>query len=150
MASLLDARCGVPNWQQTEENVVRSCGKKTGLITGIIFAVIVLVISVMYYISDKKAKNIKKSEKDYNGNPMILVGGGIGAVLVFLACYFGIPFFSVMNWKTTQEQIKQCMKQGRSRNQCLESIQHYQEEMMRANATTEAGANIADAIRNRK
>ena len=148
MASLINPICGVPIFEQTDQATVETCGKLSGRATSIFFIIAIIILCIVTLISSaKEEKDPKtgKTKKKYNW--WILGVGAISSLLIFFLFPPMVKFFTLRSWQTSQQHIKQCMKQGKSRKACIDNVQQWEETQARARATRESGSDIASAIR---
>ena len=149
MTSLFDPRCRVPTFQQTEGEIVKMCGRRTGYIISSIITVVVLIISGLHINSLLKVKKTDKNKKPKNNTGKIVFTvfiTVIGLTFIWLGIPTVIAFFQHNSWKGYQIQLQQLQKQGYSRTDALSKIQSYNQSVMQANATQNAGLNVASAL----
>ena len=149
MTSLFNPRCRVPTFQQTEGEIVKMCGRRTGYIISSIITVVVLIISGLRINSLSKVKKTDKNKKP-KSNTGKIVSTVFITLLVLTIIWLGIPnviaFFQHNSWRGYQEQLQQLQKQGYSRRESLTQIQSLHQSDTQANATKTAGLNVASAL----
>jgi tetrahydromethanopterin S-methyltransferase subunit F len=143
MSSLFMPQCGVPTFRQTESSVVSHCAKINGYIIAVILAIVIMVFAVTE--SYKKWEEDKKKGNNTKDWKYIIIGL-VASVVIIIFLPMLLSYFSVNAWKTTQFQIDQCVKQGRSRTECMDLQQKWEETTMQADATRQSGHDIAAAI----
>lgn len=142
MSSLFMPQCGVPTFRQTDSNVISHCAKINGYVVAIILAIAIMAIAVSESFKKWREDEKKGIKRDYK----YIIIAAIVSLLIVLFLPLVIAYFSINSWKTTQMQINQCVKQGRSRKQCVDQQQKWEETTMKANATRQSGHEIAAAI----
>ncbi len=148
MASLLNSKCGVPIFVQTDKNVVGECGLYKGYITCIVITIFTAIAAVMILISkpvvksDADTAETDKHKKEIWKHKMILLGI---IVLITVAVWIFVPrlmrFMDINSWGTYQNEIDGYVTQGMTRQQALNQIQSLYQARMQAAAISSIGQN---------
>ena len=158
MSNLIDPRCSVPTFQQTDLYVVERCGRLSGYFTASILSLFLIVGSIVLFVSINKKGTVDETKEQIdkrNKNKITYnIITGVSLFLLLVAIWFGIPklisFFNKREWQGAQSEISELMKQGYSRQDAISKIQSLYETNIKAQATRSIGTNISDAIRSTK
>jgi len=138
MAYLIDPRCGVPLYLIESKEIAIDCGKISGYFWAGVLTILVLCVGIWIYVKIKDMSLTKK----------ILYWASIVGIILLL--WFVNP--SVLAWMNGKkwlvyfEQIKSYMNNGMTREESVKKLQELYQTTMQANATSNAGIDIATAL----
>jgi hypothetical protein len=144
MSSLINPKCGVPTFVQTDKKLVGECGSYTGyIIAGLITLVLLFILHKIMSekFSDKLSEEeIETLNKSRNTKIIIII---ISIILIFIFVPKISSFLSKNSWESYQSQISQYMAQGLSRQDAINKIQSLYQTEYQAAAILGAGATMA-------
>jgi hypothetical protein len=146
MATLLNSKCGVPIFVQTDKNVVGECGLYKGYITCIVITFFMAISAIMILFAKPKAKpNIdpEKQKQEIRKQKMVTIGL---LFLVLVLIWIFLPrltkFMDINSWNTYQHEIDGYVAQGMTRTQAINQLQSLYQAQMQAAAISSIGQNL--------
>jgi hypothetical protein len=163
MALMLDPKCGVPIYEQTDSDLVKKCSRIGGYFSAGVLSIFILFGAVMIYISNKKSADklseISQDDADKSNKTMLIIIIAVTCILLLLV-WVGMPALSAWmglnQWHSYQHERSLLKHQGYSDRDIVKyqqktflNQQKVAASRQRAAATASAGLDIASAIANR-
>ena len=164
ISSLLDPICNVPTWEMQTLTAASRCGKINGFVTAGVISLIIAITACVFIFNESAANSLRSTTLPFTEDERKTQNRNIAitaAVLIIPICILSPILGGVMNgnrWNTAQAQLKGYRATGMDPAHAMGKLQAYEQAKMQAqarmsaavaqaNATVDAGASIASALR---
>jgi hypothetical protein len=148
--AIIEPRCKVPTYLQTDIGIVERCGEIGGYISSVVVTLIILFLAYGWYSKSPTPLSNPPSQEDLDRikshQHMVIGITLIGLVLIWVGTIAAYKFFARREWEGYQHEVDSLVSQGYDRKGAIAQVQALRQTEVQADAIRYAGDRIGNSM----